>query len=119
MKRLLLLVLCLLLFARPAIAAVGDAVAPSCVSVASAATTDIRPGSGSEWILHNIFFEYNIELQRYDGTNTLPMGPYVPVVPSGDFLSGNWHLTNSSYFRVKNLHASAAKLVCWDGIVTK
>jgi len=97
----------------PARAAVGDAVA-SCSSVAAGATLDIQPGSGVEWFLHNIWFEYNVEIQRYDGTNTVAatqlLGP--------DYKPLSTRLTNGNRVRVKNLHGSSAKLICYDAVIT-
>ena len=50
--------------------AVGDVVSGQS-SIAAAAYLDIQPGAGVEWVIHNIYHEYDIELSQYDGTNTL------------------------------------------------
>lgn len=114
MKRLFLAVTLSLLLCSTAFAAVGDAVT-SCSSISAGATLDIQPGAGVEWFLHNIWFEYNVEIQRYDGTNTVAtvqlLGP--------DFQPLATRLTNGNRVRIKNLHGSSAKLICYDAVVTK
>jgi len=118
MKKLSIAVLCLCLIILPITvnAAVGDSVA-SCTSVASGATLDVQPSGSIEWVIHNIWFEYDVELQRYDGTNTAVIK---------QFTGGDWqnffpaiHVTNGNRIRVKNLHGSLAKVICYDGVVTK
>jgi hypothetical protein len=92
----------------------GDPIA-DCSLVASGASATIRPGAGESWIIHNIWFKYNVELIRTNGTVTLDglqfLGP--------DFLPTVFHVTNGNYLQVKNLHDSTAFGVCWDGLVTK
>lgn len=102
-------------FTVPAQAAVGDVVA-DCQSIASAALLDIQPGAGVEWIIHNIGFTHEVELQRYDGTDTAAM-----VTFSGpgwqNFFPGI-HVNNTQRIRVKNNDASS-RVICYDGIITK
>lgn len=97
-------------------AAIGDAVA-SCSSVAAGAVLDAQPGAGVEWVLHNVWFEYNIEIQRYDGTNTVATAQLIG--PDFQWFQPAAHLTNANRLRFKNLHATDAKLICYDGVQTK
>jgi hypothetical protein len=112
--------LCALLFAlcafAPANAAVGDVVA-ACSSIASGAALDVQPGAGVEWAIHNIFFEYDVELQRYDGSNTVATAQFTG--PDWQNISPVIHVNNTNRIRLKNLHGSLAKLICYDGVVTK
>jgi hypothetical protein len=96
--------------------AVGDAVS-DIQSISAAAVLSIQPGSGIEWIIHNIGHADNIDLQFYDGTNTLT----VATITTGQGLEGNLqlHCTNTKYWRVKNTHASVAKLIGYDGVISK
>ncbi len=94
--------------------AVGD-VCSDLQSIAASSYLDIRPGSGVEWVIHNIYHEDKVEISFYDGTNEI-----VFDVDSG---AGSWrweefHCTNGRRIRVKNL-AGSAKLIGYDGIVTK
>lgn len=115
MKKFLLLLFTITITLTPAVlrAAVGDTAA-ACSSVANNAFLDIQPGSGVEWVVHNLWFEDNVELQRYDGTNAVAVAQY-----SQGFKDLVTHVTNSNRIRVKNIHGSAAKLICYDAIVTK
>lgn len=100
---------------REALAAVGDVVA-DCQSITTGSTLDIQPGAGVEWIIHNIGFTHEVELQRYDGTNTAAI-----VTLSGpgwqNFFPG-LHVNNTDRYRVKNNDASS-RVICYDGIITK
>lgn len=94
--------------------AVGD-VASALSSVASGSYLDIQPGSGVEWVIHNIYHEDSVQLEYYDGTNSL--------IFDVDYGMGIWawyefHCTNTRRIRVKNL-SSASKFIGYDGVVTK
>lgn len=116
MKKLLLLILAtlyLLLPAYSAQSAVGDTKA-SCSSIANGAFLDVQAGSGEEWLIQGLWFEDSVELQRYDGTNQVIVAQYTqgykPLIS---------RVTNSNRIRVKNIHGSAAKLLCYEGVQTK
>ena len=95
--------------------AVGDVVSGQS-SIAAAAYLDIQPSAGVEWVIHNIYHEYDIELSQYDGTNTLVFDTDAGV---GVYARYAFHCTNSRWIRVKNTDASLARLIGYDGIVTK
>lgn len=92
----------------------GDTVA-GLSSIGAAATLTIQPGSGVEWIVHNIYHEAEVELYIVESTNELLF--------DDDSVKGSWstyffHLTNTHYLKVKNTNAGA-KLIGYDGIVSK
>ncbi len=94
--------------------AVGDVVS-DLQSIAAGSYLDIRPGSGAEWVIHNIYHEDKVQLSFYDGTNDLAFdwdtGP-------GGWFWYEFHCTNTRRIRVKN-DAGAAKLIGYDGIITQ
>ena len=85
-------------------------------SVAAGAYLDIQPTAGIEVVIHNIYHEYDIELSQYDGTNTLV---FDTEAGDGVYARYAFHVTNSIRIRVKNTDASLARLIGYDGIVTK
>jgi len=85
------------------------------ISIGAGLYLNIQPPVGEEWVIHNINHEDAVELCFYDGTNNLLI--------DSDTEKGAWagfffHCTNSRYYRVKNT-ATAAKLISYDGIITK
>jgi len=91
----------------------GDAVV-GIDSIDPAATLDIRPSSGEEWIIHNVYHEVNIELRIATATQTLAFASSTaPNVYSKDM-----HVTNSQWLNIKNTDTSAG-LIAYDGMVTK
>jgi len=94
--------------------AVGDVVS-DLQSIAAGSYLDILPGSGLEWVIHNIYHEDKCELYWYNGTLNLlfdaDSGP-------GVWAWYEFHCNNTRRIRVKNT-ASAAKLIGYDGIQTK
>lgn len=95
--------------------AVGDAVT-AVTSVASGAYLTIQPGSGVEWVIHNLSVPLgtSAELYKYDGSNEILIDSNLSGGWSGEF----FHLTNSIYYRVKNTSVSTAYLG-YDGIISK
>lgn len=94
--------------------ALGD-VASGLSSISASGYLDIRPSQGTEWVIHNIYHEDSVQLEFYDGTNSL--------IFDVDYGMGIWawyefHCTYTIRIRVKNL-ASSAKLIGYDGVVTK
>ena len=94
----------------------GDVVS-ALTSIADGAYLDIRPGAGANWKIHNIYHESTIDIEFYDGSNSLV------------FVDGETGLGVYAYFafgcdntrriRVRNMHGADAKLIGYDGIVTK
>jgi cytoskeletal protein RodZ len=94
---------------------VGD-VKSGISSVASGEYLDIRPPSGEEWVIHNITHNGAVELYFTDGTNTI--GPIDSDAGAGGWLNFNFHVTNSCWYRVKNV-SGTTQLIGYDGIQTK
>jgi len=94
--------------------AVGDVVS-DIQSIASGSYLDIQPASGVEWVIHNIYHESDIQLEFYDGTNSLI---FDTDTGAGVYARFAFHVTNARRIRVKNT-ATAAKLIGYDGICTK
>ena len=92
----------------------GDTVA-SVSSVNAAATKTIQPGAGVEWIIHNIYFEAEVELRIVEGANKLL---FYTSAAKGSLSAYFFHVTNAHYLEVTNTNAGA-KLVGYDGIVSK
>ena len=94
--------------------AVGD-VFSGLASIAAAAYLDIQPAVGVEAVIHNIYHDSDIQLEFYDGTNSLI---FDTDTGAGIYAKYAFHVTNAIRIRVKNTNA-AAKLIGYDGIVTK
>jgi hypothetical protein len=94
--------------------AVGD-VFSGISSIAAAGFLDIQPAAGVEVVIHNIYHESDIQLEFYDGTNSV----IFDTDPSaGIYAKYAFHVTNAKRIRVKNT-AAAAKLIGYDGVQTK
>lgn len=94
--------------------AVGDVVAAHS-SVAASGYLDIQPGSGVEWVIHNLYYGAAMELYRTDGTNDVKIDS---DSTAGCRMGAVFHVTNSYYLRLKNVSASSAYFG-YDGVVTK
>ncbi|MEM3623438.1 MAG: hypothetical protein QXR76_06700 [Candidatus Bathyarchaeia archaeon] len=94
--------------------AVGD-VKSGISSIAAGAYLDIQPPSAEEWVIHNIYHESDVQLEFYDGTNSLI---FDTDAGAGVYAKYAFHVTNSIRIRVKNT-AAAAKLIGFDGVQTK
>jgi len=94
--------------------AVGD-VFSGLSSIAAAAYLDIQPAVGVEAVIHNIYHDSDIQLEFYDGTNSLI---FDTDTGAGIYAKYAFHVTNTIRIRVKNTNA-AAKLIGYDGMVTK
>lgn len=82
-------------------------------SVTNAASIVIRPNSGFDWIIHNIYHTKDCALLWTNGT----------VVGTVSILSGynvetnlQIHLTNSTFV---SIHCNSAQVVGYDGVVTR
>ncbi len=97
--------------------AAGDVFQEGPTSINDAAHLDIQPGASVEWVIHNVYVPLGTEVEfyYYDGSITIKF--------DADDVDGtrymvNWHATNGTYVRVKNISGGAAVLSA-DGIVTK
>jgi len=93
---------------------VGD-VKSGISSVADAGYLDVQPPSGEEWVVHNIYHEESVQLELYDGTNSLV---FDSVTGKGIYAKFNFHVRNAVRIRVKNI-SGATKLIGYDGVQTK
>jgi hypothetical protein len=95
--------------------AVGD-VKSGLQSIAAGAVLDIQPPAGEEWVVHNVYREESIDLQFFDGTNTLTFA--AAMIGTGLIANLQCHVTNTRRLRVKN-NAGTAKLVGFCGVQTR
>ena len=94
--------------------AVGD-IFSGLSSVLTANYFDIQPSAGVEAVIHNIYHDGDIQLEFYDGTNSLV---FDTVVGDGVYTRYNFHVINTRRIRVKNT-ASTTQLIGYDGVQTK
>jgi hypothetical protein len=94
--------------------AVGD-VFSGISSIAAAAYLDIQPSAGVEAVIHNIYHESDVQIEFYDGTNSLI---FDTDTGAGVYAKYAFHVINARRIRVKNT-AIAAKLIGYDGVQTK
>lgn len=95
--------------------AVGDVCAGQVILGESGLYTDIRPPSGVEWVIHNIYYSAAVEIYRTDGTNEIKIDS---DSAAGCRMGTAFHVTNSYYLRLKNVSLGACYF-WYDGIVTK
>jgi len=95
--------------------AVGDVVS-GLVSVAAGGVLDIRPAAGVEWVIHNIYHAFDVDLAFTDGTNVLI---FDTDVGAGVYAKYAFHATNTRWIRVINKDTTAARLIGYCGIQTK
>ncbi len=95
--------------------AIGD-VKSALVSVAAGGALDIRPPLGEEWVVHNIYHAYDVDLAFTDGTNVLT---FDTDVGAGVYAKYAFHVTNALWIRVVNKDTANARLIGYDGIQTK
>jgi len=95
--------------------AAGDAYIVSPVSTADAAHLDLQPSAGVEVVVHNIYIPEGtpVELYYYDGTDTIKH-----LTAFSSLYNVQFHCTNGTYIRVKNVSGAAAILAA-DGMTTK
>lgn len=96
--------------------ALGDAVVAASASITAGSTSTIRPGSGAEWIIHNIYTATTVSVELYatDGSNPI----LVDTSYGGGWMNHFFHLTYDQYLYVKNIGATTIYMK-YDGIVTK
>lgn len=84
-------------------------------SIADNAYLDVRPGTGEEVTIHNIYYEDDIEVYRYDGTNEIL---FLSASDNGCLAFYSFHCTRDDRIRLKNV-AGTTKLIGYDGVYTK
>jgi hypothetical protein len=85
-------------------------------SIAAGAYLTIQPTAPVEEVIHNIYHEYDVQLEFYDGSNALV---FDAEAGAGVYARYAFHCTNDRYIRVKNTHGSLAKLIGFDGVITR
>jgi hypothetical protein len=94
--------------------AVGD-VYSGISSIAAAGYLDIQPSAGVEVVIHNIYHESDVQIEFYDGTNSLI---FDTDAGAGVYAKYAFHVINARRIRVKNTVATT-KLIGYDGMQTK
>jgi hypothetical protein len=95
--------------------ALGDVVA-DIQSIAAGAALDINPGVNQEWCINNIYFQDAVQVEAYDGVNSVAI-----ALPVGPGFLGNLNFRavgNADRIRVIN-QAATAKLIGYSGVQTK
>lgn len=75
----------------------------------------MQPGADVEWIIHNIYFDQDVKLFFYDGSNSL-IFDYVKQLGHRPWRV--FHLTNSRHIRIQAQKVGTT-LVGYDGVVSK
>lgn len=84
-------------------------------SLAVNAVLDIRPASGVEWSVHNLYWGGAVELYRTDGTISIK---FDSDGAQGARLGASFNCTNTQWIQIKNT-AAASTPVGYDGRQTK
>ena len=97
--------------------AAGDVFQEGPTSITDTSLLDIQPGAGIEWVIHNVYVPEGkaVEFEYFDGTNIILFDS--DSVDGSRFMV-NWHATNTSRVRVKNVSGGTI-FIAADGIVTK
>lgn len=96
-------------------AAIGDMFADIAAAVGDNDYCDIQPAAGHEAVVHNIYYEDDIEIYRYDGVNEI-LGE--SFTGKGVYSWLDFHVGNVDRIRVKNVGGEAHN-IGYDGIYTK
>ncbi len=97
--------------------AAGDVFQEGPTSISDAGFLDIQPGASIEWVIHNVYvpLDIDVEFEYFDGTNIIK---FDEDAVDGTRFVVNWHVTNGTRVRIKNVSGGAA-FIAADGIVTK
>jgi len=96
-------------------AAIGDMYTDISAAVADDGYCDIQPAAGHEAVIHNIYYEDDIEIYRYDGANEIK---FDSAEGFGCYSFYAFHVGNTDRIRVKNVGGEAHE-IGYDGIYTK
>lgn len=94
--------------------AAGNVVAGTASVAATTGTYDIKPASGVEWVIHNVYYNGAVNFVITDGTNTFQ---FDSDTGAGARLGLTTHVTNTYWLRITNTGGSAV-LIAYDGIQT-
>lgn len=96
--------------------AAGDVYVLGPSSIADTGYLTVQPTPGTEIVIHNIWHEGQIQIERYDGATACSGGTITPAPRLESRLA--IHCTNGNYLRIQNTSGVAAKIAV-DGIYTK
>jgi hypothetical protein len=94
---------------------VGD-VRSGFASVPAGGSLDIRPSASEEWVIHNIYHEFDIDIAVATATDELV---FDTDIGAGAYIGFAFHVTNTQWIRVKNKDMANARKIAYDGVVTK
>ncbi len=96
--------------------AAGDVFQEGPTSTNNDAFLDIQPAGTIEWVIHNVYVPLgvDVEFEYYDGSILIK---FDEDAVDGTRFMVNWHVTNGTRVRIKNVSGSAAILAA-DGIIT-
>ena len=95
--------------------AAGDVKCGFQASLANDGTYNVQPGSGEEWVIHNVYGAGSMELYLINGANSILIDS---MTGAGGFFGMCYHLTNTQYLQIKNKNGGSAHFA-YDGIQTK
>lgn len=84
------------------------------VSVDSNDVVSIRPSSGVEVVLHNIYFSGPVVFYISNGTDDIP---FENAADAGGLMDVRIHISYTYFIKVKNVSSSTIN-VAWDGVIT-
>lgn len=83
-------------------------------SITASSTYDIKPASGTEWVIHNVYYNNQLKFSMTDGTNTID---FDSDSGSGARLGLTTHASNSYWLRITNT-GSSTLVIAFDGMQT-
>lgn len=84
------------------------------VSVAAGSTTDLKPPTGVEATIHNIFVSGACKIKITDGTNTVEIDTYDSSIA---LMAYYINVTDSYWVQIENTGTSDI-VVAFDGVIT-
>lgn len=83
-------------------------------SISTGGTFDIKPSSGIEWNIHNVYFNATMKLSMTDGVNVVD---FDSDTTKGARQAMTTHVSNTYWLRITNTGTSIL-LIAYDGIQT-
>lgn len=82
------------------------------IDIANNASVDVKPETGVEWVIHNIYVESGkqVKVYRTDGANSV----LVDTV-TGSLLAFFFHLTSEMYIKLENVSGETIN-IGYDGM---
>lgn len=95
--------------------AIGD-VKAGIASVGSGQRYDIRPPVGEEWIIHNVYYDSNIDMIMTNGVDSIT---FDRDTSQGARMGMVTHIKNDFWLQLYNYTAGTPLKIAYDGIQTK